>query len=317
MEYGGYIEMEHYKGEMLHADGYHVNCGRSCLALVLKHLNITKVYIPFLNCGSIKAMIERMGIKWEYYRIKSDFTPLFDFEMKEGEFLYIINYYGQINEYISILDKRCNLIIDYAQSFFEEPSVRNITIYTCRKFFGVADGAFLFSPFKDIPLEEYEREKVADRMRFLVGRYEENAGDFFQEYKDNNEYFDSASIKRMSLVTENILRSLDYEHIRKQRTDNMAYVDERLSGYNKLAVKRIEGAFAYPLFVDDADMIRREAICRKIYIPILWPEVLELCDTNSVEYQYSNEILPIPVDQRYSKEDMEEICNTLEEIIRG
>ena len=34
MEYGGYIELEKFQGNMLHSEGIPLNCGRSCLMLL-------------------------------------------------------------------------------------------------------------------------------------------------------------------------------------------------------------------------------------------------------------------------------------------
>ena len=42
-----------------------------------------------------------------------------------------------------------------------------------------------------------------------------------------------------------------------------------------------------------------EFSCVSIYIPTLWPNVLEECPQGSLEYHYAADILPIPVDQRY------------------
>lgn len=61
------------------------------------------------------------------------------------------------------------------------------TLYTCRKYFGVADGAFLYSDMrlsKEIPQDE-----SFERMHFLLGRYERSANEFYGEYVANNKLF--------------------------------------------------------------------------------------------------------------------------------
>ena len=56
-------------------------------------------------------------------------------------YLYIVNFYGQLsNQYIESLG--CNIIVDNAQSYFQEPINGIDTLYTCRKFFGVPDGVY-------------------------------------------------------------------------------------------------------------------------------------------------------------------------------
>ena len=63
--------------------------------------------------------------------------------LDEDVFLYLINYYGQLEKnYVEELfagHKR--IIVDNAQDFFCKPIDGVDTIYTCRKFFGVPDGA--------------------------------------------------------------------------------------------------------------------------------------------------------------------------------
>ena len=55
----------------------------------------------------------------------------------------------------------------------------------------------------------------------------------------------------------------------------------------------------------------------KIYIPTLWPNVLEECPEDSLEYHYAADILPIPVDQRYGIEDMKYLVEVIRNEIDG
>ena len=49
----------------------------------------------------------------------------------------------------------------------------------------------------------------------------------------------------------------------------------------------------------------------KIYIPTLWPNVLDECEPDTLEYKFAADILPIPVDQRYGVEDMEYLAEVI------
>ena len=109
----------------------------------------------------------------------------------------------------------------------------------------------------------------------------------------------------MSAFTENIMRSLDYARIRNVRTENFEYLHNNLKEFNKLALLIPEGAFSYPLFIENGANIRKKLQVEKVYIPTLWSDVFNLCKKNELEYQMAENILPIPVDQRYGKNDME------------
>ena len=70
----------------------------------------------------------------------------------------------------------------------------------------------------------------------------------------------------------------------------------------------------YPLLIKNGAAIRKALQKDKIYIPTLWPNVMEECEPNSLEYRYAADILPIPIDQRYDKEDMQYITSNLKNI---
>lgn len=96
------------------------------------------------------------------------------------------------------------IIVDNAQSYFQMPVEGVDTLYTCRKYFGVADGAFLCT---DTQLERpLEQDESYERMHFLLGRFERSASEFYSEYVANDGFFDNESLKRMSRLTKNLLR---------------------------------------------------------------------------------------------------------------
>ena len=52
-EIGGYIEFEHYHGEMLHGEAVALNCGRNCLAYLFKSRGIKKLRIQYFLCDCL------------------------------------------------------------------------------------------------------------------------------------------------------------------------------------------------------------------------------------------------------------------------
>lgn len=74
-------------------------------------------------------------------------------------------------------------------------------------------------------------------MRFVLGRYEKNASEFYCDYKNNNKLLEKENIKAMSKLTKNILRGIDYDSVIKKRTDNFRFLNNKLSVYNKLNIK--------------------------------------------------------------------------------
>ena len=305
-EIGGYIEIETYRGRMLYDEAIKLNCGRNALDYIVKSKEIEKIWMPKFMCNSCNNVLANNGVQVKYYSIGKDFKPV-ELQRQDGEWLYLVNYYGQhSNDYIKTLGN--NIIVDNAQAYFQEPIHGVDTLYTCRKFFGVADGSILFTD-KQMPVAE--QDESYSRMNFLLGRYEKRASEFYSEYISNNDLFANEPIKRMSKLTNNLLHGIDYDFIEQRRTENFQFLHERLRDINKLSLTIPKGAFMYPLYIENGSEVRRQLQKMKIYIPVLWPNVFDLCDETEIEYDMASNILPLPVDQRYTIEDMEIILNAL------
>lgn len=313
-EYGGYIELDRYSLPMLHEQALLLNCGRNCLGYLIKARNIKKLKLPYFICDSVTGLCEKYGVSVQFYHIGEDFQPE-EVRLDTDEWLYVVNYYGQLtNARLKALKERYQrVIIDNAQAYFEAPLPETDTLYTCRKFFGVADGGILYTNAH--LQEELEQDISFERMNFLLGRFEKTASEFYNEYVANNHAFADEPIKKMSKLTKNLLHGIDYEKIKKQRTENFSAYHEKLKNKNKLNLQISEGAFAYPLWLENGAEVRKALQKQKIYIPMLWPSVLNLDGSDATERSFAENILPLPVDQRYSAEDTKIILNTLTNFI--
>lgn len=302
-EIGGYIELDRYAQPMLHEGALALNCGRNCLAYLIRARGIRKILLPYFLCGSVEEVCRREGAEVRRYHIGMDFMPA-DIALQEDEWLYVVNYYGQLDngELSRLAHKHLRVIVDNAQAYFQMPVAGTDTLYTCRKFFGVADGAFLYTDAiweEGLPVDE-----SYGRMRFLLGRYERTASEFYPEYIENNRLFAGEPIKHMSKLTENLLHGIDYDAVEKRRTDNFLSLHRELGEWNQLKLSVPKGAFMYPLYVMDGSEIRKELQAMKIYIPELWPDIYDICTEDDVECDMARNILPIPIDQRYRAEEM-------------
>lgn len=314
-EYGGYIELETFHGKIFHEKAIALNCGRGALEYLCEAKKIKKLYLPYFLCSSVPNLCKKVGVEYSYYHIDKDFKPLFQQKLDNDEWLYIVNFYGQLdNNYLHSLKQTFDrIIVDNAQSYFQLPADGVDTLYTCRKYFGVADGAFLYT---DTQLgREIPRDESFERLHFLLGRYERSANEFYGEYVVNNKLFATEPIKKMSKLTENLLRGSNYDTVAQKRQENFDYLNATLENINELKLKSVYGAFMYPLLIKDGAAIRKTLQKEKIYIPTLWPNVMEECEPNSLEYRYAADILPIPIDQRYDKEDMKYLVEVIKHVL--
>ena len=312
-EIGGYIEFETFRSDMLHDDGIKLNCGRNAFAYLIESRNIRKIWFPKMMCDSNDKVLSDYDLDVKYYSIGKDLRAE-DIALADDEWLYIVNYYGQLSdeEILSLKRKYDRVIIDNAQAYFQTPADGIDTIYTCRKFFGVSDGALLYTDAKldkEFPVDESFR-----RMDYLLGRFERTASEFYAEYASDNDRFFKEPIKRMSKLTENILHGIDYDFIRKRRTDNFGIYHEELASVNKLDLRIPDGAFMYPFYTDGGVRIREKLKDMKIYIPTLWPNVAEKCSENETEYDLAKNILPLPCDHRYSHDDIKYVIEAIKNV---
>lgn len=306
-EIGGYFELDQFINKPYYENLVELNTGRNALLYLVKAKKISKIYLPYFLCNSVSDVLSKYKIDYEYYNVGKDFFPIFEEKLKEDEYLYIVNYYGQITDDVTRKFKKeyKNIILDNTQSFFQKPIVGVDTIYSCRKYFGVPDGAYLST---DVVLNErLEEDQSSFRMKHILGRFEGKASDYYIEFKKNDETFKELPIKSMSKLTRNILGAIDYEKVIETRNRNFEYLHNRLRNKNILDIKLPYGPFAYPFYMENGIETRKKLAEKKIYIPTLWPNVLKENHEDSIEYDYAANILPLPCDQRYGVEDMDKI----------
>ena len=68
--------------------------------------------------------------------------------------------------------------------------------------------------------------------------------------------------------------------------------------------------FVYPLVVEKSDMV--DLLSKeKIYTGRWWNYLLKETDSTSFEYYLSSYMIPIPIDQRYGKNEIEYVYNII------
>ena len=313
-EIGGYFGLEHFKNNEYYSDLIAVNSGRNGLLYILKAKNIKKIYIPYFLCDAISRLCKRENYNYEYYKIDNDFLPVFDKKLGEGEFIYIVNYYGQLGKtkIVQLKEKYKNIILDNVQAFFDKPIANIDTIYSCRKFFGVSDGGYVST--NTCIKESLLQDSSMERMMHILGRYEQTASEFFSYSQENERTFYNLELKKMSKITHNVLGAIAYESVRLQRENNFKVLHTELGEKNKLNIKIPVGPYAYPLYCENATEIRKVLVKKKIYIATLWPNVLEMNDCH-LEKDFALNILPLAIDQRYDENDMQYLVREIKGFI--
>lgn len=231
-ELGGYFELELNQGEHYHKDGLALNSARNCFKYILKAKQPSKVYIPAYCCDSLIEPLIAENIDYAFYHINEKFELLDLPKIKPNEKMLYINYFALKSEYVSRLHTHYGdaLIIDNTQAFFEMPIEGVDTFYSPRKFFGVADGGYLYTD--TLLQEDFEQDHSAGRFTQLLGRYENTASEFYNHYQTSENALINQPIKWMSKLTQGILKSLDYEKIALTRQRNFWALHSQLKNSN-------------------------------------------------------------------------------------
>lgn len=293
-----------------------LNTGRNAFEYILKTRGVNKVFLPFLCCDALLSPLIKNSIDYEYYSIDINHRPVWDFRKLEGnEYFLYINYYGLRDGIITELAQKIkNIIIDNTQAFFSKPYQKLPTFYSTRKFFGVADGALLCNVDNVLDLEQ---DKSADRMRHLLLRVENPSEVGHKAYQENEAVLDQLPLMRMSELTKKILLSVDFNNHRIVRNTNFDFLNESLGKFNKYKFDIIEGPLAYPLWVNDGSALREVLKKNRVFTPIYWNSVLDNIPKDSIEYDMIVNTIPIPVDLRYSQDNLQRVVDIVNTFLNG
>ena len=306
---GGYFELELRKGAHYHKNAIRVNSGRNCFEYILRARGYKRVYMPFYTCEVLYEPLQRTGVERIDYHVNEQLEPVELPDLKEGEAFLYTNYYGLKQTCVEHLAQKYGnrLIVDNAQAFYAEPIVGIDTFYSPRKFFGVAEGGYLYTTA--LLQQDFPQAKSMSRMGHLLTRIEEGAEAGYLEFRHNDDSLDELPIQKMSKITEAILRSIDYEAVRLQRRKNYEEIANQLADSNSILLLMEEASvpMVYPYLTSDVTL-RAKLINNKVFVATYWPNIN---DDNSYEAYLKRRLLPLPIDQRYNEEDMKRIIEMI------
>ena len=308
---GGYFGLESLKGENFHKDAIKLNTARNCFEYVLRAKAYTKVYIPYYTCHVMLEPIKKLNIDFEFYPIGFDLEPTYQVSLEEGAAFLYTNYFGIKQKCVQKLATQYGdrLIVDNAQAFYSKPLKGVDTFYSARKFFGVADGAYLYTDARID--DEFEQDQSFERMSHLLKRADIGAEFGYQDFQKNDGSLDNNPIRRMSNLTEQVLCSVDYNSCRQKRMDNFNYLHKCLKGSNKLHLDLSDEdvPMVYPYLFDDENL-REKLINNRVFVAKYWPNVLSKLGFEN-EFELAEKLLPLPIDQRNEVQDIQRVIDLI------
>ena len=260
--------------------------------------------------------MKRKGVLVKYYHIDKNFNPI-DLEPQDNEAVLLVNYYGVMSaNRMEVLAKPYNnAIIDNSQAFFCRSLDNCMNVYSCRKFVGVPDGAYVIGSGAEKYLDEYEQCYSSDTALFMLQRIEYGCeGKAYQSRQINENRIDTEDCMKMSYLTRTILDGADYEYIRQKRRENFALACDLLDSVNCIeAAKYYDDEtvpMVYPLVVEDDGLLGRLQAA-KHFQGHWWSYICDELPANAVEYWISRYMIPITIDQRYGEKEIESLCTCI------
>ncbi len=312
---GGFIGLQLDDGDLYYPDLIALNTGRNALEYILRIKKFKTIYLPYFTCEVLLEPIRKLKIAYRYYSLDKNLCPIIDFIIDEQSCLLYTNYFGVKTDIVtSLTSKIKNIIIDNAQAFFTKPINNADTFYSCRKFFGVPDGAYLhIGSHKRLQLQQ---DESIHRFSHLIKGVDINTEKGYADYVENNKSLVNNDIKEMSRITKSILAGTNYQKCITSRKNNFDYLHEQFFDINLLKMNYTSNdvAMVYPLLIDDPSL-KKKLIERKIFIATYWPNVYQWTSPSSFEYNLTNNLIALPIDHRYNLADMERIVKVVKSLL--
>lgn len=306
---GGYFELELPVGGSPYPQAFPVNNGRTGLELIIKARNYTHVYLPEYICPAVFEKLNQMDVKWTVYDINEKLeAPHILPTLRETDAFLYVNYFGIKDEYCrQLITKTKNLILDLTQAFFFEPPKATDAFNSVRKFVGVPDGGFVFGDFA--AGLDLARATSWQYCEHLLRRLDGDVSGGYDAFKANDAVMCNWLPKQMSLLTKRMIWSIDFGDVKRKRTANFLYLHQILRTSNELIFEEsdVAGPLCYPYLIRKGATLRNTLIENQIYVPVFWPNVEKYSISKDMQKRFQQDLVCLPIDQRYNMDDMKRI----------
>lgn len=321
--------------------------GREALLLAAITVSTEKkdntILFPAYCCWSMSAPFEKVGWKVVYYRLTADLTADMAYlkhllEREKPQAVLTMNFYGSAStdNIVSIVkeyDEDIKVIEDFSHCTFSLKLIHNpkvdIYVSSIRKSIGVCDGSVILSkvPLPTQYIQEEQRDFAdkrfvaqTEKSRYSYSKSQEKKGEFLRAIRDCESIINEFSaVRPISDRAKKQLALVNGEEIAYARKENMRHLWTLLNGKVEMVPgleRCLEGApFSLPILVDNRDEVQIALAKRGVYTQLLWPICEEAQLVCSVSKMMNARMLSVPIDQRYSWDDIEDMSDIICDVI--
>lgn len=318
-EIGSFLELqlpsgrEWYTGDI---DIARLNTGRMGILYAFRVTGCKRIWLPIYQCDSIRETFKKMGVEMCFYHQDRLFNPI-DIKSTDEDAVLLVNYYGIMSSQrmAELAKSYKHPIIDCAQAFFCKPIDNALMVYSCRKFVGAPDGAYVIGEDAHKYVEEYPQCYSSDTSVFLLKRIEYGCeGQAYEARSLNEQRLDSEECMKMSKLTWTLMDAEDYARNRRKRKENFDYAHKLFETINKIDPTRYIDdetvPMVYPLVVEEDDLLQTLQAA-KHFQGHWWSYICEEQPEDSFEYWISRYVIPITIDQRYGKDELDYLADII------
>ncbi len=312
---GGYLELELAVGRgSFYPEALKYQSARMAFYALLSYCKPKRVWMPYYICDTMLASLELAGVEVSFYSLNRDFTIARNIKLGPNDKLLYVNYFGLCSHYQDELLQVYNpdqIIFDHSQAFFCSPKACLATLYSPRKFFGVPDGGLLATELSMVEPEAIDNTSI-HRSVHLLQRLAGEPEDGYEAYQQAEQSLKDIEPKRMSLLTERILASIDYPSVKRRREDNFIELHQQLADKNtlELEINNLSGPMLYPYIPrEKAKKLKHDLIQQRCFVATYWPECLARLDGFENEKYWVDNLVALSCDQRIKASSYKGLLN--------
>lgn len=313
--------------------------GRQALIHLYQSQGWQRLWMPEYFCHDVIATLEKAGLNLMFYQDwpdnQSDSDTLESIQRKgrllPTDAILRVNYYGarkfRSTEKIPV----ATIVEDHTHDLIGDWPIHSTAdwcIASLRKTLPIPEGGMLWSPMglklPQTSKPSIENEQIAAtrleamelKARYLSGEAVEKA-EFRKGYVDTEEYFDYAPVCALDKSSQVYLKTFNIRNWFNKKRENWELLKDLKKEGMKVITPEMMGCYPFSLVLlfdnpDERGRVRKELIERQIYPAVLW----NVPDTVSNEVRrFSQRMLSIHCDGRYSSDDILQMKNIIESIL--
>jgi hypothetical protein len=310
---------------------YLVNA-RSGIWLVAHQLAPRQVWCPSYLCHTILDAARNSMASVRFYQVSYDLAiPSFDWldHLQQGDLVILIDYFGFSCDSACAVQARERgawVLEDASQALLSGNVGRfsDFVVYSPRKFVGVPDGGIMCincdAHFQGVDFETPPSEwwLSAFLASLLRREFDIHGGtrpwfELFQKTEPNSPIgpFAMSELSRVLL-----LNSFDYSTIAHRRVDNYLALADKLGGFALFPCLPDQTVpLGFPIRTKERDKVRQALFAHEIYPPVHWPIQGTVPKEYGDSHKLASEIMTLPCDQRYDRDDMDRMARLVVEAL--